>query len=403
VEGGDPRTTSVRIFVRPGPSGLSQLNGFSHKNNRSHILPDNGSGHAHMQGIIFGTSRPKVFPTHNEYTHTQHQESVLCIRTCRKRGNRGALVDRGANGGIIGNDAHVLYTHPGQEVDVTGIDNHQIDSLKVVDASAKIFTQRGEAIGIFRQYAYHGKGRIIHSSGQIEWCKGNIVHDQSLKVGGAQHVRTLDGYVLPIDIDNGLPYISQVPHTQKEFYDLPHVIFSSSAEWDPTVLYNKLFSQPNWFDIVKKNTEDGYLRASPFDAHGNYIYRYPNKKPRSCNSKIQHTVIRSLPSLQTNHDHDDDSSIESSDTIDNYLTKPNGRKRSFRECYHLACDGNPIYVCTEHDLCKSEPQDKPENPTSEPTKSIETNKTPVQVKKKPIDYSQYRAHFTRCNVCLVDV
>ena len=79
-----------------------------------------------------------------------------------QRGNRGALVDRGANGGIIGNDAHALYTHTGQEVDVTGIDNHQIDSLKVFDASAKIFTQRGEAIGIFRQYAYHGKGRTIH-------------------------------------------------------------------------------------------------------------------------------------------------------------------------------------------------------------------------------------------------
>jgi len=94
-----------------------------------------------------------------------------------QRGNRGALVDRGANGGIIGNDAHVLCTHPGQEVDVTGIDNHQINSLKVVDASAKIFTQRGEAIDIFRQHAYHGKGQTIHSSGQTEWYKGNIVHD----------------------------------------------------------------------------------------------------------------------------------------------------------------------------------------------------------------------------------
>jgi len=47
----------------------------------------------------------------------------------------------------------------------------------------------------------------------------------------------------------------------------------------------------------------------------------------------------------------------------------------------------------EHDLCKSEPQDKLENPASKPTKSIETNKTPAQVKKKHIDYSQYRAHF----------
>jgi len=308
-------------------------------------------------------------------------------------GNRGALVDRGANGGIIGNDAHALYTHPGQEVDVAGIDNHQIDSLKVVDASAKIFTQRGEAIGMFRQHTYHGKGRTIHSSGQIEWCTGNIVHDRSLKVGGAQHVHALDGYVLPIDVDNGLPHISQVPHTQKEFDELPNVMFSSSAEWDPTVLDNKLSSQPNWFNIVKNDTEDGHLCTSPFDAHGNYTYRYPNDKPRSRNSKIQHMEIRSLPSLQTDQDHDDDSSIESSDTVDEHLTEPNGRKLSFRECYHLACDMNPTCVCMEHDLCESEPQDKPENPTSKPTKSTETNKTPVQVKKKPIDYSQCRAHF----------
>jgi len=271
-------------------------------------------------------------------------------------------VDMEANGGIIGNDAHILYTHPGQEVDVTGIDNHQIDSLKVVDASTKIFTQRGEAIGIFLQHAYNGKGRAIHSSGQIEWYKGNIVHDRSLKVGGAQHVHTLDGYALPIDIDNGLPYISMVPHTQKEFDELPHVLFSSSAEWDPPVLDNKLSSQPNWFEIVKNDTEDGCLRASPFDAHGNYIRRYPNAKPISCNSKIQLSEIRSLPSLQT--DHDDNSSIESSDATDEYITKTHGRKLSFRECYHLACDRNPIYACMEHNLCKTEPQEKPENPTS---------------------------------------
>jgi len=91
-------------------------------------------------------------------------------------------------------------------VDVTGIDNHQIDSLMVVDASAKIFTQHGEAIGTFRQHAYHGKGRTIYSSGQIEWYKGNVVPNRSLKVGSAQLVHTLDSYVLPIDIDNGLPH-----------------------------------------------------------------------------------------------------------------------------------------------------------------------------------------------------
>ena len=185
-----------------------------------------------------------------------------------------------------------------------------------------------------------------------------------------------------------------VPHTQKEHDELPQVLFLSSAEWDPTVLDNKLSSQPNWFDIVKNDTEDRYLRTSPFGAHGNYMHRCPNAKPRSRNSKIQLSEIRSLPSLQTDHDYN--SSIESSDTNDEYLTETHGRKLSFRECCHLACDRNPIYVCMEHDLCKAEPQEKQENSPSEPTKSIEANKTPVQVKKKPTDYSKHRAHFQGC-------
>jgi len=91
-----------------------------------------------------------------------------------QRSNCGALVDRGANGGIIGNDAHILFTHPGQEVDVTGIDNHQIGSLKVVDACTKIFTQRGEPIGMFRQYAYHGKVSDLlkgQSNRAVIWIK----------------------------------------------------------------------------------------------------------------------------------------------------------------------------------------------------------------------------------------
>jgi hypothetical protein len=62
-------------------------------------------------------------------------------------------MDRGANGGIIGNDARVHHVHL-REVDVTGIDNHELNSLKLVDAAAKIMTNKGPAIGIFRQYAY---------------------------------------------------------------------------------------------------------------------------------------------------------------------------------------------------------------------------------------------------------
>ena len=58
-----------------------------------------------------------------------------------RRSQRGALVNRGANGGIVGNDARVTHKHI-RTVDVTGIDNHELNSLHIVDASAyalKIF------------------------------------------------------------------------------------------------------------------------------------------------------------------------------------------------------------------------------------------------------------------------
>jgi len=111
-------------------------------------------------------SDPKSFRrTTSMHAHNTKNKAHRVSAHAAQRGNRGALVDRGASGGVIGNDAHVLCTHPGQEVDVAGIDDHQIDSLKVVDASAKTFAQRGEAVGIFRQRAHHGKGRTIRHNG----------------------------------------------------------------------------------------------------------------------------------------------------------------------------------------------------------------------------------------------
>jgi hypothetical protein len=114
---------------------------------------------------------------------------------------RGSLVDRGANGGIIGN-ARVHHVHL-REVDVTGIDNHELNSLKLVDAGAKI-DQQGPRIGIFRQYAYHGVNRTIHSD-KLNYK--NHVDDRSMKFGGTQCIRTNDGYVIPLDVINGLPYL----------------------------------------------------------------------------------------------------------------------------------------------------------------------------------------------------
>jgi len=85
---------------------------------------------------------PKYFqPATSMHVHNTTKRVCRVSAHAAQQGNRGAVVDRGANGGIIGDDAHVLCTQPGQEVDVTGIDNHQIDFLNVVDSSGKIFTQ----------------------------------------------------------------------------------------------------------------------------------------------------------------------------------------------------------------------------------------------------------------------
>jgi|JI9StandDraft_2_1071091.scaffolds.fasta_scaffold69419_4 hypothetical protein len=53
----------------------------------------------------------------------QHAYKVLANVASGTR--RGAFIDRGANGGILGNDTRVILQHM-QTVDVTGIDIHEL-------------------------------------------------------------------------------------------------------------------------------------------------------------------------------------------------------------------------------------------------------------------------------------
>jgi hypothetical protein len=98
------------------------------------------------------------------------------------------------------------------------------------------------------QYAYTGKGGTIHSSGQLEWC-GNNVNDRSIKIDGSrQRLTTPDGYVIPIDVRRGLPYITMRPFTDEEFEELPHILWMSEDNWDPTSLDSVISDDPNWYE-----------------------------------------------------------------------------------------------------------------------------------------------------------
>jgi len=115
-----------------------------------------------------------------------------------KRSKRGTLADRGANGGILGNDAKVIFKR-NETADVTGVDNHELNALPMVDATAKTVTDEGPVVLVLRNCACHGLNRTLHSAGQIEWHQ-NKACDTSMKVRGGQVIKTVDGCCVPINI-----------------------------------------------------------------------------------------------------------------------------------------------------------------------------------------------------------
>jgi hypothetical protein len=152
---------------------------------------------------------------------------------------RGALIDRGSNGGVAGDNVQVIRTDPHRTVDVEGIHNHRITNIRIVTAGALVDTNRGPVILIMNQCAHTSKGKTIHSSGQMEWFK-NTVDDRSKKVGGSQRVTTPDGYIIPISILSGLPYIKQRPYTD-DGYD---------SNWNPSVLDYDGDDNTQWYDTI---------------------------------------------------------------------------------------------------------------------------------------------------------
>lgn len=161
----------------------------------------------------------------------------------------GSLVDRGAHGGILGSDALIIFQHQ-RWINVTGIDNREMDKLCIVDATALAMSNKRLVILLLQQYACLGTGRTIHSVPKMEHA-GNLANDRSLKVeGGRQCIQCLDGYILPLDIHNGLPYLPMTACDLKLMNKYPHIRLTSGKFWDPTVLDNNFSDQQDWVNTV---------------------------------------------------------------------------------------------------------------------------------------------------------
>ena len=212
-----------------------------------------------------------------------------------KQAQHGSLVDRGANGGLAGPDVRVL-SKSSRKCTVTGIDQHQINGLDIVQCAALVNTNHGYVNLIMNEYAYYGKGHTIHSSGQIEWHK-NQVDDKSVKVGGTQCITTLDGYSFPLKCTGGLMYLSILGKpTDEELVKYPSVHLTSIDEWDPSVpnfSYPEGDGEPVWacdpqyLDLLDPN----------FDPHGLYTKRAINTL--SSLADVQPTTSMAIPPSQT--------------------------------------------------------------------------------------------------------
>jgi hypothetical protein len=158
-----------------------------------------------------------------------------------------SLIDRGANGGVAGDDVRVIL-QTNRTVDIKGIDNHHVNNIFIGTVGEVVQAQHGPVSAIMHQYALLSKGASIHSPSQAEWYK-NDVNDKFLHVpGGLQHSTTLEGYIIPLAIKDGLAHLDIRPHTDHEFDTLPHVFLTSELEWDPTVLDHQYHDSSDWGD-----------------------------------------------------------------------------------------------------------------------------------------------------------
>jgi hypothetical protein len=112
-----------------------------------------------IRRVMSKNSKRSVHTACIEYKVSYHKEH---------HGISPSLVDRGANGGVAGNDVCVIFK-TNRTVDIKGIDNHRCTNIDIGTIGGVIQTNNGPIIGIFNQYALLYKGSSIHSPCRFEW------------------------------------------------------------------------------------------------------------------------------------------------------------------------------------------------------------------------------------------
>ena len=211
---------------------------------------------------------------YSAFTHSINRPDITRRVICQSLRNShqpAGMFDRGANGGVAGDlsSVRVVDTIPNVFIDIQGIDNHTLRRVPIGTVGCVVATQRGDVILIMHQYALLGSGRTIHSSIQFEdW--NNTVSDTGIAFGGQQRIVTPDGYAIPLDIANGLVFMNSRAFTDDEWNDLPHVVMTRDAPWNPRVHDHEASESDAW----RENQDDAPLpNGADFNAFGDFNHR----------------------------------------------------------------------------------------------------------------------------------
>ena len=217
------------------------------------------SSNSEQPGVNFQSPPVKeIIQNGHKYRIVNMADTHYHVGNSKRVSNQGSLIDGGANGGMAGKDVKVIE-ETFQKVNVTGIADNTIEDIPIGTVAGLITTTRGPIIGIFHQYAIVGKGKTIHSSNQLK-SFGVQIDDTPRKLKGSQCIKHPDGYVIPLSIRNGLPYMDMKCPSDEEMDEYPHVIFTSDTQWDPDDL-NDEYS----LHEVEEVEDDNFPSFGPHD------------------------------------------------------------------------------------------------------------------------------------------
>ena len=168
--------------------------------------------------------------------------------------------------------------------------------MRLVTAGGIVKSQRGNIIIILHQLAHIPDGKTIISSIQAE-SFGITIDDRSSKLKrGNQVIQTPDGYTIPLNFVNGLPYVPIRPFSDHEWETLPHIPLTSYSEWGPSSIDTNLTDDEYFLNNIPFNTtnlhESQSYYTNPTPVSSNFYLHQLHLIKMSFNLNMQPICLR---------------------------------------------------------------------------------------------------------------